>query len=206
MRGQRAGVWCGRGSLGTNPVNSLHTPDSALASCGVQFRMIQYREITVPSRVAYPIRALSPGVDNDTTYPSAALDDAPCYDRRTLIEIGGEHDGSNVLTVAFSERAGFDDSAEASRRISGLVCTSMTPRNASQAVLAHEIGHAAGLIDPSVSGPTATVRLMVAGGGLLPPTPAECGAIRRWARPKAIRAELGGAVLEPAPLGDWSWP
>ncbi len=102
--------------------------------------------------------------------------------------------------------------AELSRYVKGgqsqspLVCTSLSSE-VPAVTLAHEIGHAAGMGDCE-SGDRCV--LMSGGGGRLPPSAAECGALRRWARNRAIDEvwNLTEVALAPAPGEDeeWKWP
>lgn len=193
------------------PVNSdLFTPDSIYAACGVQFRMVQYRVVNVLDRVAFPLRYNDPKLPaDDQHYEDGTFDDRPCRDRAGLVVDHPDHRPGR-LVVTFTERPEFTDTKVFERVVrvgsENVVCGTMkTTQGISGTVLAHEIGHVAGLDDCNASD---TCRLMVSeGGGSPPPTPRECGVIRRWARGMADHSwPTSGTELEPAPVGDWSWP
>jgi hypothetical protein len=190
--------------------SGLFTPDSIYASCGVQFRLVQFRVVKVPDRVAFPIRHTTEGKpEDDQHYESTALNDRPCRDRADAVLNHPDHRPGRVV-ITFTERPEFPTSSAFERVVSvggeKVVCGTMkTPIGITGTVLAHEIGHVAGLPDCEASD---RCRLMVSkGGGFPPPTASECGEIRRWARSKADHSwQLSGTQLEPAPAGDWSWP
>lgn len=192
-------------------VSPWATPDSVLASCGVQFRMVQYRVIEGPDRLASP--TIKSGLEErtDSYYEETAREEAPCDERATLALNHPDHKNGN-LVVTFADRVEFPTSQAAMRVVSvggqRVVCGTFSFLKAGPAALTHEIGHVAGL--PDCDPANASCRLMISlGGGVIPPSPEECGAIRRWAYNRASHSwpgTTGEVPLEAPPTGGWSWP
>jgi hypothetical protein len=144
-------------------------------------------------------------------YEETALDDAPCTERANLALSHPEHRPGN-LVVTFANSAEFPRSEAAMRVVSvggqRVVCGTLAYLEAGPAALTHEIGHVAGL--PDCDSRNASCRLMVSrGGGFMPPSPEECGVIRRWAYNRASHSwpgTTGEVPLEAPPTGGWSWP
>ena len=170
------------GAPATVQVRGIITPDSALSSCGVQFRLVNYFEVYGPDRMNVPVKGGSEYTDSQ--YPNGTNDNTPCNESAEQARASG-HALDNVPLVVFKQRAGFAGTGEDGRYVptADASCVSFQGSK-SPVTVAHELGHNAGLGDCTGS---ATCQLMISlGGGAVPPSSYECGVIKTWAHGRSL--------------------
>lgn len=163
--------------------NGYASPDSVWARCGVQFRLINYFEMTVPDKLMYPKEGDSNVPPEDPTYfPDGTWHGTPCTNRAALVE-ADPRNMNLIPTLIYSTRESFHGAVEVARAIPGTVCAPFSA-GVYPTLLAHEFGHLGGL--PDCSSNLSTCRLMEsAGGGVAPPTDSECAGIKAWAHDRS---------------------
>lgn len=178
--------WMNRSAEGFYNVIGLDTPDSAWASCKVQFRLVNYFEMQVDEKHMLP-RKVQQGAaeENDPKYFSAFdSNNLPCV-QNVAAAAADSRFMANVTPIIFMERTSFETSAEDGRRVvtsvsSGICVRRGGPRN----VIAHELGHEAGMGDCTCN--TEGCKMMcTVGAGSAPATEAECTGMRTWAQGKS---------------------
>jgi hypothetical protein len=172
--------WMSRGADGYY-VGSDLTPDSAWASCGIQFRLVNYFEMDRPNKYVLPqIRKLATQPEDDDYFAKGTLDDAPCYGNHAAA-VADPRYMDDVPLLIFMQRSGFPESLEEGRALSGLATACVKP-GAGPTVIAHEIGHIMDMPDCSGDCSDPACNMMCSlGGGAMPPTASECSRAKSWA-------------------------
>ena len=177
--------WMNPGVDGNYQVAGNLTPDSVFASCGIQFRLVNYFEIHVDDKHAAP-KISNAGVADPNFFPSGTADSVPCYDNKATAQADPRF-LANVPMLMFMRRVGFADSPEGGRALVGAE-TACVSRGAGPTVIAHEMGHILGLGDCIGGCGAPTCNLMCSsGGGASPPTASECSGAKTAAHSISTR-------------------
>lgn len=170
--------WYRRDKDGQYRVGTQAAPDTIWARCGVQFRLVNYFELQVPTRNVIPVRG-NADQDSDRFWPDGTFDDQPLYANIDLAKRDPRHMEGTVLAI-FMQRVGFPDAPEVGRAIEyrQAIGVSLNDNRSTDGVVAHELGHLSGLRDTS---DTKNYNVMINPGPGIIPTDAECERIQKWA-------------------------
>lgn len=179
LPGNPALPWMNINDRGLYQVSGQFTPDSAWASCNVQFRLVNYFELHTTDKHVLPRKLPSGFADPEDPvyYSSSALDSTPCNDNLSLASEDSRF-LTGVTTIIFMERSGFPDSPEEGRAITSAACVR---RSSLPNLVSHELGHVMGLPDCGDCSASTCSMMCSLGGGAPPPTPSECAGVQSWA-------------------------
>ncbi len=164
-----------------------YTPDSVFASCGIQFRLINYFEIlTDDKHVAPAVKLPNDPDETPTHFPFGTSDSTPCYNNRDAAQADPRF-VPDVPLLIYMRRSGFSNSPEDGRALPGSR-TACVRRNAGVTVIAHEIGHILGLGDCGNCSAAGCNLMCSAGGGAAPPTASECASAKTAAHTISLAA------------------
>jgi len=176
--------WYKRDAEGNYRVGTQTAPDMIWSPCNVQFRLVNYFEIKVPTRNVYPARKDDP--DTDKYWPLGTYDDEPLRDNIRIAKQDPRHMDETVMVV-FMARAAFHDAPEVGRAIEdqNAIGVSLNDNRSSDGVVGHELGHLSGLRHGGADIKDANGKfmwnVMVDPGPGIRATEAECNKFRQWA-------------------------
>src|SRR5258706_10375807 len=133
--------WYRRDKNGQYDVGTQTAPDTVWVRCGVQFRLVNYVELQVPTRNVNPVRG-NADQDPDRFWPNGTFDDSPLRENVDLAR-RDRRNRHGTDTGMFMNRMGFPDAPEGGGALMGqfAICFSLGGNRGTDGVGAHEVGH-----------------------------------------------------------------
>jgi len=179
----------GRG-LYINEGLDAYTPDSAWSwvgerngrACGVQFRLVNFFYKDTDNKHVFPQKQANPGNDTETDdlFGGGAHDDSPCRQNLDEARSDPRHRPGTVVMI-FMEKVSFSSTAHIGQGMinENAACVQRNTQG-NPNLIAHELGHAAGLLDVC---PNGNEKMMCSGGAGQPyPNEQQCTHLESWAQ------------------------
>ena len=177
--------WLRRDPGGRYNVHTQMAPDAVWHRCGVQFRLVNYFEMEVPTRNVNPLVG-NDEADPNRFWPKGTFDGAPLQDNLARARKHPRY-MEGPITVIFMGRVGFPDAPEVGRALQGqgAIGVSLVDGRGTAGVVGHELGHLSGMTDVEEPGKDSTGKplwdVMVSPGPGTEPTDNECKNMKAWA-------------------------
>jgi hypothetical protein len=177
--------WLRRDADGRYNVHTQMAPDAIWHRCDVQFRLVNYFEMEVPTRNVNPAHG-DEEADPDRFWPMGTVDSSPLQDNLARVRKHPRY-MEGVTTVIFMGRVSFSEAPEVGRALQGqdAIGVSLVDGRGTDGVVGHELGHLSGMGDAKEPGKDPSGKplwdVMLGVGPGVDPTDGECKNMRGWA-------------------------